>query len=60
MMTQKQNVENGTEPILYVNICIAIDTMLNFDGDTNTDVKCEKAFTHSRNILLAIVETRGI
>ena len=39
------NAENGSELILYVNICTAIDTMLNFDGETNADVKCEQAFT---------------
>ena len=31
------------EPILCVNVCIAIDTMLNFDGDAKTDVECEQA-----------------
>ena len=33
------NAENGSE-----FICIAIDTMLNFDGDANINVKCEHAF----------------
>ena len=29
------NVENGSEPILCINVGIAIDTMLNLDGDAN-------------------------
>ena len=31
--------------ILSINICVAIDTILNFDGDANADVKCEQALT---------------
>ena len=37
------HAEIGSELILYVNVCVAIDTMLNFDGGTNTDVKREQA-----------------
>ena len=37
------NTENGSEPILCINICITIDAMLNFDSDANADVKCEQA-----------------
>ena len=33
--------ENGSEPILCINVYIAIDTMLNFNGDTNPN---EQAF----------------
>lgn len=36
------DAENRSEPILYIHICIVIDTMLDFDGDTNADFKCEK------------------
>ena len=36
------NTDNGSD-ILCVNICVAIDTMLNFDGDANGDIKCEQA-----------------
>ena len=35
------DAENGSESIFCVNVCIAIDTMLNFDGDANADLKCE-------------------
>ena len=41
VMAQTQT-QNGSEPILSVSICFAIDTMLNFDGDANADVKCEQ------------------
>ena len=34
-----------SELILCINLCVAIGTMLNFDSDTNTDVKCEQALT---------------
>ena len=40
------NVENGSEPIICVNICVAMDTMLNSGGDADTDVKCEQALKH--------------
>ena len=38
------NAEIGPEPILCINACIAIDTILNFDGDADTYVRCEQAF----------------
>ena len=34
-----------SELILCNNVCVAIDTMLNFDGDVNANDKCEQAFT---------------
>ena len=37
--------ENGSEPILCINVCIAIDSMLYFDGDAYADVKCEQALS---------------
>ena len=37
---------NFTEPILCVNVCITINTMLNFDGYANADVKREHAFRY--------------
>ena len=36
--------EIGSEPILCVNVYVATDTMLNFYGDANVDVKCKQAF----------------
>ena len=39
------NAENGSEPILSINVYIGIDTMLNFDGDVYADVKCEQALS---------------
>ena len=30
-------------PILYINICAATYTILNFDGVANADIKCEQA-----------------
>ena len=39
------NASNGCEPILSVNICVAIDTMLIFYGDANANFKCEQTFT---------------
>ena len=40
------NVENGSEPILCINVGIAIDTMLNLDGDAN--FKCEQTFSTTK------------
>ena len=42
---QSSNAKNGSEAIVYVSVCIAIDTMLNFEGDANADVKCEQALS---------------
>ena len=44
-MVMQTQTQNGSELILWVSICVAIDTMLNFDGDVdgNTDVKCEQS-----------------
>ena len=39
LVTQTQS-----EHIPCVSVCIVIDTMLNFDGDINANVKCEQAF----------------
>ena len=33
----------GLNPFSALSIWVAIDTMLNFDGDANADVKCEQA-----------------
>ena len=33
------NAGRRAEPILYINIYVAIDTMSNFDFDTNTDAR---------------------
>ena len=38
------NAETGPEPILCINACIGIDTILNFDGDADTYVRREQAF----------------
>ena len=37
--------------ILCVNVCIAIDPMLNFDGDANADIKREQAFRVDASIV---------
>ena len=34
-------MKNGFRPILCVCVCVSIDTMLNFDGDVDANVKCE-------------------
>ena len=41
MVMSKINAEIGSEPVIFVKVCIAIDTILNFDGGTNADVKYE-------------------
>ena len=46
------NTEMGSESILCVNVCIAIDTVLNFDGDANTDVNCEQDLTRTIEVSL--------
>ena len=51
MVTQTQKTENGSEPFLCVNICVAIETMLNFDGGTNADAMCEQALIHTNRRL---------
>ena len=33
---------DGSGLILCIKICIAVDALLNFDGDANADVKCER------------------
>ena len=43
-----------SETILCFNICIAIDTMLNFDSDVNSNVKCEQALVISNSKKLAV------
>ena len=52
MVTKCAKVEIGSEPIHCINVCFAIDKMINFDGDANADVKCKVAFsprgTHER------------
>ena len=40
MVMQNAKAGNGSEPILYIWICTAIDTMLNFDTDLY--IKCEQ------------------
>ena len=47
-------VENATQrmgsiSILYVNINISLDTMLNFDANVNTDALCERTFNWDRS-----------
>ena len=41
MVTQMQTQRM---PILCVNVCIAIDTMLNFYSDAKANINCEQAF----------------
>ena len=40
---------NGSEPILYIWICVTIDAVINFDGDfnveANAEVTCEQGIT---------------
>ena len=36
--------ENGFKPILYINICIIINTMLKLMLTQNADVKCKQTF----------------
>ena len=43
----------GLKPILCIKVCITIDTMLNFDGGANADVKCEQAFNYG--LLLTVL-----
>ena len=37
------NAENGFEPIPRMNVCVVINTMLNFDGDAKVNVKCKQS-----------------
>ena len=46
-MVMKTQTQNGPETILYLNVSLAMDTMINFDGDANADEKCKQAFTWS-------------
>ena len=39
--------ENGSEPIPWVNICITINTMLNFDSDANANETRKWVWAHS-------------
>ena len=41
------NAVNWSELILSVNVCVAITRMLNFEGDANVDVKCERILTNT-------------
>ena len=43
------------EPILCTNVCVAIDTMLNFDGDANAVVEQEQTF-----IVIKALFTRNV
>ena len=37
-------ITNANTDILCINICVAIDPMVNFDSDADADIKCEQAF----------------
>ena len=45
MVTKCAKVEIGSEPFHCINVCFAIDKMINFDGDAKADVKCKVAFS---------------
>ena len=36
----------GSELILCINVCLAIDTMLNFNDDEKANVKCEQVLSY--------------
>ena len=42
MLNGDTNAVNGSDPFC-VNICFAIGTLLDFDGDADADIKCEQA-----------------
>ena len=49
MVTQMQTQDIGSDPILCINVCVAIDTMSKVDGDVNANVKCKHASTWSHS-----------
>ena len=38
----------------FINVCVAIDRMLNCDGEVNANVKCEQALKHDNHRLLSL------
>ena len=44
------NTEIGSELILCINVCVAIDTMLNFNDDENEDIKCKQVSGYSHTM----------
>ena len=45
MVRQMHSHRMGLNSFSVCNVFVAIDTILNFDSDANTDVKCEQVFT---------------
>ena len=43
------SIRMGSRPILPIKGTVAIDTILNFDGDFDVGVTCKQAFTISVN-----------
>ena len=41
---ENATIENGSGSIFSANICVAIYTMLNFDGDVDVNARCEQAY----------------
>ena len=60
ILTQTQIQRMGSEPVVCVNVCIAIGTMLNFDGNANTDADSwtgfEEIHKHRDNRLTRLMD----
>ena len=50
----EKKTQSGFRPIRCICVCVSIDTMLNFDGDVDADVKCEHSITTGQHKKMSI------